>query len=297
MPGWDCHGLPIEHAVEKKHGRVGRKIDAKAFRAACRSLRTEQVDLQRKDFKRLGVMGDWDRPYLTMAPGLRGAADPRARQASSPMAICYKGAKPVYWCLDCRSALAEAEVDYEDRTSTAIDVAFQVVDGADFARRAGAAAQAASLANASLVIWTTTPWTLPANEAVALGAEIDYALHACTLSDGRSVILLLASALAEGCLQRYDATSNRLLTTVKGAPFERLLVRHPFLPREVPIIVGEHVTLFEERKRRKAGLPAWYFQRIRAMGERNLAQVFDGTRIAFVRSKGRAFPSEKRADL
>ena len=146
IPGWDCHGLPIELAVEKKHGRPGQKLDAAAFRAACRAFASAQIDPQRADFKRLGVFGDWEHPYLTMDPALRGAADPRARQ-DHPNGHLYRGAKPVHWCLDCRSALAEAEVEYEDKTSTAIDVAFRVVDVADFARRTGidAAGSAAGL--------------------------------------------------------------------------------------------------------------------------------------------------------
>ncbi len=127
VPGWDCHGLPIELAVEKKHGRPGQKLDAKAFRAACREFARTQVDLQREDFKRLGVLGDWDRPYLTMDPAYE-AQQVRALGKIIENGHLYKGAKPVHWCLDCRSALAEAEVEYEDKTSPAVDVAFRVVD-------------------------------------------------------------------------------------------------------------------------------------------------------------------------
>ena len=124
VPGWDCHGLPIEHQVEKTHGRVGAKIDAKAFRAACRQYAAKQVDGQRQDFIRLGVMGDWDNPYLTMLPGYE-AQQLRAFARIVERGHVYKGYKPVHWCLDCRSSLAEAEVEYEDRQDIAIDVAFK----------------------------------------------------------------------------------------------------------------------------------------------------------------------------
>ncbi len=131
IPGWDCHGLPIELQVEKKHGRPGQKLDANQFRAACRAFAQTQVEQQRTDFKRLGVLGDWDHPYLTMAPKFE-AQQIRAFGKIIQNGHLYKGVKPVYWCLDCRSALAEAEVEYEDKTSPAIDVAFTVADNRDF---------------------------------------------------------------------------------------------------------------------------------------------------------------------
>src|SRR6187455_1830043 len=175
VPGWDCHGLPIEHAVEKKHGRVGAKINAKDFRAACRKFAQEQVELQRSEFRRFGVLGDWNRPYLTMDPRFEGQQI-RALGHIIRNGHLYKGAKPVHWCLDCRSALAEAEVEYEERTSPAIDVAFRVSDLSDLERRAKLAAGAIARGPASIVIWTTTPWTLPANEAVAVRADFAYSL-------------------------------------------------------------------------------------------------------------------------
>ena len=133
IPGWDCHGLPIEHQIEKKFGRVGNKLNAKEFRAACRKFAGEQVELQRSDFKRFGVLGDWNRPYMTMDPRFEGQQI-RALGKIIRNGHLYKGAKPVYWCLDCRSSLAEAEVEYEDKSSSAIDVEFRVVDPADFAQ-------------------------------------------------------------------------------------------------------------------------------------------------------------------
>src|SRR5205814_6450 len=163
IPGWDCHGLPIELQVEKKHGRPGQKLDAQAFRAACRAYAHEQIDLQRADFKRLGVLGDWDRPYLTMSPGYE-AQQLRAFGRIIRNGHLYKGVKPVHWCLDCRSALAEAEVEYEEKVSPAIDVAFRVADRDDLAARIGASPARLGTAPVDLVIWTTTPWTLPGNQ-------------------------------------------------------------------------------------------------------------------------------------
>ena len=246
VPGWDCHGLPIELAVEKKHGRPGGKLDARAFRAACREFAHKQVDQQRSDFKRMGVLGDWDNPYLTMAPKYE------AQQVRSLAKIIrnghlYRGLKPVHWCLDCRSALAEAEVEYEDRVSTAIDVAFRAVDDRDFARRTGLSPVQLDGALASVVIWTTTPWTLPANEAVALGAEIEYSVLRVHRAQGPqgtrgTEFIVLASALAAGALARYGLDGEEV-ARVQGAALEGLQLAHPWLDREVPVILGEHVTL------------------------------------------------------
>ena len=240
IPGWDCHGLPIELAVEKKYGKPGQKLDAAAFRAACRAFAQSQVDLQRTGFKRLGVFGDWDRPYLTMAPGYE-AQQIRAIGKIIRNGHLYRGAKPVHWCLDCRSALAEAEVEYEDRTSTAIDVAFDVVDVADFARRAQI--DPATLnGTVSVVIWTTTPWTLPANEAVTLRDDFHY-LALGVQQHGRARVLILAADLAEACLARYGIVESRTLGRFEGRALEGLTLRHPWLERQVPVILGEHVTL------------------------------------------------------
>ncbi|MDQ2641871.1 MAG: isoleucine--tRNA ligase [Pseudomonadota bacterium] len=240
IPGWDCHGLPIELQVEKKHGRVGQKLDARAFRAACRAYATEQINLQRRDFRRLGVFGDWDNPYLTMDPRFE-AQQIRALGKVIANGHFYKGAKPVYWCLDCRSALAEAEVEYEDHDSHAIDVAFPVVDAADFARRTGAPPDAGR--DAAVVIWTTTPWTLPANEAVALNATLPYVLVEFP-QPGATRRVVLAAGLAEACLERYGAAGQaRELARFEGRALEGLQLQHPFNDRQVPVILGDHVTL------------------------------------------------------
>jgi isoleucyl-tRNA synthetase len=249
IPGWDCHGLPIELAVEKKHGRPGQKLDVAAFRSACRAFATEQIAQQREDFKRLGVLGDWDRPYMTMSPGYE-AQQLRAFGRIVRNGHLYKGAKPVHWCLDCRSALAEAEVEYEDKTSPAVDVAFGVIDAAELFRRIGLsgadAPETVARRAPALVIWTTTPWTLPANEAVALGPEIAYALVAIPAQgEFAARCLVLAEELLGACAARYgiDAGSMQVLGRFPGAVLDGLRLQHPFLDKQVPAILGEHVTL------------------------------------------------------
>jgi len=247
IPGWDCHGLPIELAVEKKHGRPGQKLDVNAFRAACRAFAAEQIELQRTDFKRLGVLGDWDRPYRTMDPAYE-AEQMRAFGRIVQNGHLYKGAKPVHWCLDCRSALAEAEVEYEDKTSPAIDVAFKVVDVDDLRARIGLrpGEKMAEGLRPALVIWTTTPWTLPANEAVTVGPEIEYALvHVPAQGEFPSRLVVLAGELLGAVAARYGIESESLkpIARFKGVALEGLMLKHPFLDREVPVIVGDHVTL------------------------------------------------------
>ena len=241
IPGWDCHGLPIELQVEKKHGRPGQKLDVAAFRAACRAYAQEQIDQQRADFKRLGVLGDWDNPYRTMDPMFE-AQQIRAFGKVIRNGHLYKGVKPVHWCLDCRSALAEAEVEYEERTSPAIDVAFRVADSRALADRVGEPAARLDGEPFDLVIWTTTPWTLPANQAVALRDEFRYVLVEAE-KDGVRHRLILAADLLDACLQRYGMTAVATLAETTGAALEGLMLRHPFEDRQVPVILGDHVTL------------------------------------------------------
>ena len=241
IPGWDCHGLPIELQVEKQHGRAGGRLDAAAFRAACRAYATEQIELQRRDFKRLGVLGDWERPYLTMSPRYE-AQQIRALGRIIRNGHVYKGVKPVHWCLDCRSALAEAEVEYADRSSPAVDVGFRVADPGDLERRFALAPAALGGEPAELVIWTTTPWTLPANQAVALGETIRYALLEAEIA-GQRRRLILASELIEACLKRYGAVAHRVLAEAEGRALEGLSLAHPFQDRQVPVVLADHVTL------------------------------------------------------
>src|SRR5215510_1092740 len=203
VPGWDCHGLPIEHQVEKAHGK---NIPAAEFRRLCRAYAQEQIERQRRDFIRLGVIGDWDAPYLTMA--FKTEADIiRSLGRIYARGYLYQGAKPVHWCLDCRSALAEAEVEYEDRTSPAIDVAFAVVDLRQLARPFGFTHL---LEPSFAVIWTTTPWTLPANQAVSVHPDLHYNLVRTPKG-----LLILAEDLRDRCLQRYGLTGE-VLATARG---------------------------------------------------------------------------------
>ena len=237
IPGWDCHGLPIEHQVEKKLGKVGEKLSAAEFRKACREYALQQVDSQRRDFRRLGVLGDWDHPYLTLDPRFE-AEQIRGFARIIDNGHLLRGYKPVHWCLDCRSALAEAEVEYLDKTSTALDARFAVVDSGSFYQRVGLPPGAP----VSIPIWTTTPWTLPANQAVALGGELPYVLVRLALEAG-PVVLVLAEGLVEAALRRYGARDSMTLARFNGAVLEGLQLRHPFYPREVPVILADYVTL------------------------------------------------------
>ena len=239
IPGWDCHGLPIEHQVEKKKGKAGDKLSAAEFRQACRQYALQQVDAQREDFKRLGVLGDWDRPYLTLDPAFE-AEQVRGFGRIIANGHLHRGYKPVHWCLDCRSALAEAEVDYQDKRSEAIDVKFGVTDPASFYQRIpSVVADATPL---SVPIWTTTPWTLPANQAVALGDDIDYVLVEASIK-GNPERMLLAQGLADSALERYDAKDPKILAGVKGEALAGLELQHPFYARVVPVILADYVTL------------------------------------------------------
>jgi isoleucyl-tRNA synthetase len=229
-PGWDCHGLPIEHVIEKKHGR---NLDPNKARALCRAYAAEQIERQKTDFQRLGVLGDWEHPYKTMDFQTE-ASEIRALGRILKTGLLYRGLKPVNWCIDCASALAEAEVEYEDRTSSAVDVAFAALDPAAVGEAFGTSSPPAS---AYAVIWTTTPWTLPGNQAIAAGAEVEYELVATERG-----ALILAAALREACLARYKLASKAILGRATGVALEGLLFRHPFIERDVPMVLAEHVT-------------------------------------------------------
>ncbi|WNH51326.1 isoleucine--tRNA ligase [Stenotrophomonas oahuensis] len=240
VPGWDCHGLPIEIAVEKKWGKVGTKLDAVAFRQKCREYAEEQIELQRRDFKRLGVVGDWDNPYKTLSFDFE-ANEIRALAKVVANGHLLRGAKPVYWCFDCGSALAEAEIEYQDKTSPAIDVAYAARDSQQLAAAFGVTLPAG--VEVAVPIWTTTPWTLPASLAVSLGAEIEYALVEGPAHNGQPRWLVLASALAERALARYGVDNVVVHGHANGAALENLLLAHPFYAeRDIPLLNGDHVS-------------------------------------------------------
>ncbi len=241
VPGWDCHGLPIELNVEKKVGKPGVKVSAGEFRQHCRDYAETQIDAQRADFIRLGVLGDWFKPYKTMsfdfeANGIRALAKIVAN------GHLHKGYKPVHWCCDCGSALAEAEVEYEDKTSHAIDVSFPVLDEESLFSRLHSVPGHHGDGDVSIVIWTTTPWTLPANQAVCVSPALEYVVVQIE-RDGVKERLVLAEGLVKDCLARYGVDNYHVLGYGKGDALEGLKLRHPFYPREVPVITGDHVTL------------------------------------------------------
>jgi len=232
VPGWDCHGLPIELNVEKKVGKPGVKVTAAEFRQKCRDYAGTQVDKQRTDFMRMGVFGDWSNPYLTMDYHFE-ADIVRTLGRIVDNGHLQKGFKPVHWCTDCGSALAEAEVEYQDKTSPAIDVAYIALD-----QQAVRAALASDYqGNIAIPIWTTTPWTLPASMAVSLHPELEY-----VLIDAQGRALVVAADLAESCVERFGLPLLNILGRCKGAALEGLMLQHPYLEREIPVILGDHVT-------------------------------------------------------
>ncbi len=232
VPGWDCHGLPIELNVEKKVGKPGHKVTAAEFRQQCRDYAHKQVEAQKADFVRMGVLGEWDNPYLTMDFAFE-ANIVRSLATMIDNGHLHRGFKPVHWCLDCGSALAEAEVEYRDKQSSAVDVAFAFVDVAEAARRLGSGA----VDRLELAIWTTTPWTLPANRGVALAADLEYVV----LKAGNRHVVV-AEALAEECAQRFGFESLEMEGRARGCDLEGLLLVPPFSEAPVPIVLGDHVT-------------------------------------------------------
>ena len=232
VPGWDCHGLPIEQKVEAKVGKVGQKVSATEFRGLCREYASTQIELQKTDFKRLGIFGDWNNPYLTMNFATE-ANIVRALAKIHENGHVTRGMKPVNWCLDCTSALAEAEVEYQDKASDAIYVSFDLLDTNKVAALAGIEG------NIAAVIWTTTPWTLPANQAISVHPEHDYSVVATEKGN-----LLLATELIDTVMKELKLTNQGLLATVSGIELENLMAQHPLIAdRQVPLILGEHVTV------------------------------------------------------
>ena len=236
VPGWDCHGLPIELMVEKKIGKAGVKVSPAVFRKACREYAGKQVDIQKEAFVRLGILGDWDNPYLTMDFAFE-ADIVRSLGKITQKGHVTQGAKPVHWCTDCGSALAEAEVEYEDKHSPAIDVRFQVIDETGFMGLCHHAPEHEGIGPLSVVIWTTTPWTLPANQGVALNPDLEYVVVQCATER-----LVVAEALLKDAMLRYGIDSYHVVGYCKGSAWEHQLLQHPFYDRKVPVILGDHVT-------------------------------------------------------
>jgi len=234
VPGWDCHGLPVELNVEKKIGKSGVKVSPKEFRKHCREYAGSQIDIQREEFKRLGVFGDWQNPYTTMNYTYE-ANIVRALAKIIDNGHLQQGFKPVHWCIDCGSALAEAEVDYEDKRSPSIDVAFRAVNAEAFIAKINP-----QLPEKEIIvpIWTTTPWTLPANEAVCLHPTIEYALL-----DVGHCYYLVANELVANVMARFNIATFKSCGTALGQVFDKELLHHPFYDRDVPLVLGDHVTI------------------------------------------------------
>lgn len=238
VPGWDCHGLPIELQVEKKVGKVGHKVDAAEFRQRCRDYAATQIKRQCDDFKRLGVLGDWDNRYATS--DFSYEADMlRALAKMIDNGYLHQGVKPVHWCFSCGSALAEAEIEYQDKTSSAIDVLFTAVDSQ--ALLSGFDVEIDADTEVGIPIWTTTPWTLPANLAVALHPEVEY-LVLQGRQDSRKLAVVVAAELADELGKRYQLTDISRSRTQPGAAMDRLQLQHPFYQRQSLVILGDHVT-------------------------------------------------------
>ncbi len=231
VPGWDCHGLPIELMVDKKLGKKKRDLSKAEFRQLCREYATEWVNTQRDEFIRLGILGRWDTPYLTMTDDYEAATARELAKLADKGAL-FKGRKPVHWCPSCVTALAEAEVEYDDHSSPSIYVKFAFTDElpTEHADLQGK--------KVSFVIWTTTPWTIPANLGIALNPELDYAAV-----DVNGEVLVVAEGLVESVMKAIDVTEYKVLKTFGAAPFEKKVCQHPFYDRTSMIILGDHVTL------------------------------------------------------
>ena len=234
IPGWDCHGLPIEQKVEEQVGKPGVKVTPAEFRQICRDYAASQVELQKADFIRMGVLGDWQNPYRTMNYDTE-ANIIRALGKVIKNGHLVKGAKPVYWCTDCMSALAEAEVEYYDKSSPAIDVKFKATDNQTVANKFGINTDL----TINAVIWTTTPWTLPASRGIALNETVEYQL--VQINDKEC--LILAAELVESVMKRANITDWTILGSCHGKDLELLRFKHPFLDFDEPIVLGEHVTV------------------------------------------------------
>jgi len=236
IPGWDCHGLPIEHNVEKKIGKAGVKVEYSKFRQKCRDYAMRQVEGQRKDFIRVGVLGDWKNPYLTMNFDVE-ADIIRAVGKIAENGHLVKGYKPVYWSVVGGSALAEAEVEYQDKTSFSIDVAYRVDAKDQLEKLQSAFGDLLGEGPINFLIWTTTPWTIPSSQAISIGADLEY-----SLIQAGSKRLICGTDLLESVAERLELTDYKVLASCQGAALENIIANHPFYQREIPVLLGDHVT-------------------------------------------------------
>jgi isoleucyl-tRNA synthetase len=232
VPGWDCHGLPIEHNVDQELGAKKREMSQADFRRQCRKYAEKFIDIQREEFKRLGVMGEWDNPYLTMTFPYEAIIARECCQFALNGSL-FKSKKPIHWCPRCKTALAEAEIEYHDETSLSIFVKFALKDdiSGTYPELKGK--------KVFVVIWTTTPWTIPANLGISLHPEFEYA----AVDAGNEEVFILARELVDGCMKKFGISEYRILTGLKASDLERKTCRHPLYDRDSLILLGEHVTL------------------------------------------------------
>jgi isoleucyl-tRNA synthetase len=232
VPGWDCHGLPVEHNVEKELGSKKLEMSQAEIRRLCRAYAEKYIDIQREEFKRLGVMGEWENPYLTMNYEYEATI---ARECGkfAIQGSLFRSKKPIYWCCSCKTALAEAEIEYHDESSPSIFVKFPLKDDLS--------AEIPDLSDKKVfvVIWTTTPWTIPANLAVALHPDIIYAAVDTKNGD----VLILAKELVENCMKTFGFSDFSILAEIRADRLERKECLHPLYDRKSIIILGPHVTL------------------------------------------------------
>ena len=231
VPGWDTHGLPIEHRAENDLGLKRHETDTLAFREKCKEFALHFVDVQREEFKRLGVRGDWNNPYLTITPDFE-EAQIRVFGEMAAKGYIYKGLKPVYWCPDCETSLAEAEIEYEEKSSHSIYVKFPLVNGNGVVKTD----------DVYVVIWTTTPWTLPANLAVSLHPDLVYVVVEAEHETLGKEHYLVAEAMLSSFMEACSLSDCRVLEKHIGKDLDRLICRHPFVERDSLLILGEHVT-------------------------------------------------------
>ncbi|SJN53853.1 Isoleucine--tRNA ligase [Vibrio ruber DSM 16370] len=244
IPGWDCHGLPIELMVEKKFGKPGQKLTAAEFREKCREYAAGQVEGQKESFKRLGILGEWDKPYLTMDFATE-ANIIRALGKIADNGHLLKGFKPVHWCTDCGSALAEAEVEYKDKVSPSIYVRFKAADVPALLSKFMLNQGHEGHGDVSIVIWTTTPWTFPANRAVCLRDDLEYVLiqlEADEATGRQAERIIVASELAKDVMDRAGVEHFHNLGFATGADLELTRYHHPFYDFTIPAVLGDHVT-------------------------------------------------------